>query len=81
MTSKAADRVHLTDRGLLRPGMAADITVFDRGDDPRRLDVRRPEALCDRRAPRLRQRQARGRATARSPAERPAGRCCGPGHW
>jgi N-acyl-D-amino-acid deacylase len=29
MTSKAAARVHLTDRGLLRPGMAADITVFD----------------------------------------------------
>jgi N-acyl-D-amino-acid deacylase len=29
MTSKAADRVHFTDRGLLRPGMAADITVFD----------------------------------------------------
>jgi N-acyl-D-aspartate/D-glutamate deacylase len=29
MTSKAADRVHLADRGLLRPGMAADITVFD----------------------------------------------------
>jgi N-acyl-D-amino-acid deacylase len=29
MTSKAADRVHLHDRGLLRPGMMADITVFD----------------------------------------------------
>jgi N-acyl-D-aspartate/D-glutamate deacylase len=29
MTSKAAARVHLDDRGLLRPGMAADITVFD----------------------------------------------------
>ena len=29
MTSKAADRVHLTDRGILRPGMMADITVFD----------------------------------------------------
>ena len=29
MTSKAADRVHLNDRGVLRPGMAADITVFD----------------------------------------------------
>jgi dihydroorotase/N-acyl-D-amino-acid deacylase len=29
MTSKAADRVHLHDRGLLRPGMIADITVFD----------------------------------------------------
>jgi N-acyl-D-amino-acid deacylase len=29
MTSKAATRVHLADRGVLRPGMAADITVFD----------------------------------------------------
>lgn len=29
MTSKAADRVHLHDRGLLRPGMIADVTVFD----------------------------------------------------
>jgi len=29
MTSKAADRVHLADRGLLRPGMAADIAIFE----------------------------------------------------
>src|SRR5436309_1513351 len=29
MTSKAAARVHLTDRGILRPGMIADITIFD----------------------------------------------------
>ena len=29
MTSKAAARVHLTDRGVLRPGMMADITIFD----------------------------------------------------
>ena len=29
MTSKAAARVHLNDRGLLRPGLAADITIFD----------------------------------------------------
>jgi N-acyl-D-aspartate/D-glutamate deacylase len=29
MTSKAAARVHLNDRGILRPGMAADITIFD----------------------------------------------------
>ena len=29
MTSQPATRVHLQDRGVLRPGMAADITVFD----------------------------------------------------
>ena len=29
MTSKAATRLHLNDRGILRPGMAADVTVFD----------------------------------------------------
>jgi N-acyl-D-amino-acid deacylase len=29
MTSKAAARVHLGDRGVLRPGMKADITIFD----------------------------------------------------
>jgi|WetSurMetagenome_2_1015567.scaffolds.fasta_scaffold46888_2 N-acyl-D-amino-acid deacylase len=29
MTSQAATRVHLNDRGILRPGLAADVTVFD----------------------------------------------------
>lgn len=29
VTSKAAGRVRLTDRGLLRPGMMADVTIFD----------------------------------------------------
>ena len=29
MTSQPAARVHLDDRGILRPGMAADVTVFD----------------------------------------------------
>src|SRR5438477_607539 len=28
-TSQAADRVHLADRGILRPGMKADIIVLD----------------------------------------------------
>jgi N-acyl-D-amino-acid deacylase len=31
MTSLAAQRVGLVDRGLLKPGMAADVTVFDPG--------------------------------------------------
>src|SRR5439155_13158905 len=47
MTSKAADRVHLVDRGILRPGMIADITIFDPAairdlstfEDPRRYSV------------------------------------------
>ena len=29
MTAQPAGRVHLRDRGLLRPGMAADVTIFD----------------------------------------------------
>jgi dihydroorotase/N-acyl-D-amino-acid deacylase len=29
MTSKAARRVQLSDRGVLRPGMMADVTIFD----------------------------------------------------
>jgi N-acyl-D-amino-acid deacylase len=47
MTSKAADRVHLHERGVLRPGMIADITVFDAAtirdvstfDDPKHYAV------------------------------------------
>jgi N-acyl-D-amino-acid deacylase len=45
MTSLPAQRLGLADRGLVRPGMAADLAIFDAGgvrdvatyDDPRRL--------------------------------------------
>ncbi|MFY9554143.1 MAG: D-aminoacylase [Blastocatellia bacterium] len=47
MTSLAANRVHLTDRGLLKPGFFADVVVFDAEqirdvatfEDPNRLSV------------------------------------------
>src|SRR5215510_14289554 len=47
MTSKAAARVHLADRGILRPGMMADVTIFDPAtirdvstfDDPKHYSV------------------------------------------
>jgi dihydroorotase/N-acyl-D-amino-acid deacylase len=47
MTSKAANRVHLADRGILRPGMMADLTIFDPAtihdvstfDDPKHYSV------------------------------------------
>ena len=47
MTSLAANRVHLEDRGLLKPGFFADVVVFDPQqirdvatfEDPNRLSV------------------------------------------
>lgn len=42
MTSLAAQRVGLSDRGLLKPGMAADITVFDPGSVADRATFERP---------------------------------------
>lgn len=45
MTSLAAQRVGLLDRGLLRPGMAADITVFDPHAVADRATFERPHQL------------------------------------
>jgi dihydroorotase/N-acyl-D-amino-acid deacylase len=47
MTSKAANRVHVADRGVLRPGLMADVTIFDPAtirdvstfDDPKHYSV------------------------------------------
>jgi N-acyl-D-amino-acid deacylase len=42
MTSLAAQRVGLADRGLLKPGMAADVTVFDPASVADRATFERP---------------------------------------
>ena len=78
MTSKAADRVHLHDRGVLRPGMMADITVFDAAtirdvstfDDPKHYAVGVQHVFVNGR-----QVVARGAITA----ERPGRPLRGPG--
>jgi len=56
MTSRSAMRVGLHDRGILKPGMAADITIFDPATIRGRRDVRGPEPLLRRRPARVRQR-------------------------
>jgi N-acyl-D-amino-acid deacylase len=46
MTSLAAQRVGISDRGLLRPGMYADITVFDPGTIIDRATFEQPSQLA-----------------------------------
>src|SRR4029077_18482957 len=45
MTSLAAQRVGLYDRGMLKPGMAADITVFDAATVADRATFEQPHQL------------------------------------
>jgi N-acyl-D-aspartate/D-glutamate deacylase len=46
MTSLAAQRVGINDRGLLRPGMYADITVFDPATIIDRATFEQPSQLA-----------------------------------
>jgi N-acyl-D-amino-acid deacylase len=79
MTSKAADRVHLADRGVLRPGMKADITIFDPAtirdvstfDDPKHYSTGVQHVFVNGRAV-----VADGKITAERPGKplRPTGR-------
>ncbi len=61
MTSFPAARVGLHDRGILRPGMKADIVVFDPARDRRQGHVREPAPVRRGRVPRGRERRPRRR--------------------
>ena len=78
MTSQAAIRVGVTDRGILRPGMLADITDLRPGDDPRRRDLRGSEALLARASATCSSTARRSSATGRSRPNVPAGRFSAP---
>ena len=70
MTSLPAQRLGLADRGLVRPGMAADIVVLRPGRRARRGDLRGSAAA--RRGLRVRGRERRARARRRRPHGRHA---------
>ncbi len=61
MTSFPAQRIRVNDRGILRPGMKADIVVFDPGARARHGDVRKAASICGRVFVGDRQRTARVR--------------------
>ena len=63
MTSLNAAKLGLRDRGLLRPGMAADVTVFDAEARDRPLDVH--GAVPVQRGDRVRDRERPGGAGPR----------------
>ena len=46
MTSLPANRLRLTDRGVLRPGMKADIAIFDPATRARHRDVHAAASVC-----------------------------------
>ena len=74
MTSRAAARVGLKDRGILRAGPVRRRHRLRSGHHPRRRDLRGSEPLRRRREARLRQRRRPSSATARSPTPGRAGR-------
>ena len=57
MSAFPAQRLGLSDRGVLRAGLKADIAVFDRGDGARHRDIREAAQLCRRRVAGDRQRR------------------------
>ena len=77
-TSRPAARVGIADRGLLRPGFKADITIFNPDTIRDRLDVRGSDALLAGRRARARQRQGGG-AGGKITDERPGEPVRGPG--
>jgi N-acyl-D-amino-acid deacylase len=58
MTSQAASRVGITDRGILRPGMMADVVVFDPANIKDEAIYNDPFALLNRLKQRVRKRPA-----------------------
>ena len=58
-TSRPAARMGIADRGLLRPGFKADITIFDLAHGARSLDLHRSDSLLRGHPPRAGERQGR----------------------
>ncbi len=65
MTSANAAKIGIFDRGILRPGMMADVTVFDSERDYRQRNLRKTAPI--RHGCGIRHRQRRDRARTRPP--------------